>query len=377
MNKVTDMNFNFYMPVRIISGSDCVKNNAELFCFGKSCMIITGKKSARLSGALDDVCQVLNEKKIKFGIFDEVIENPPVSVCDAGAQKAVSCGAEFVIGIGGGSVLDASKAIAALAANTHIRGDRIFTESMKRPLPLIAIPTTAGTGSEANNYAVLTLDGRNKKRTFKNKYSYPEYAFLDAKYTRSLNAEYTLSTALDAFCHCIESYMSPQSTFFSEAAAVWGSAEIWKILKILYTDSSSRLPDEKEREILLYASCAAGAAIAVTGTGFPHPMGYNLTMYKNVPHGSACAAFTGAFIDYNTGCSEGAFRIEKFEKRTGIAVDEIKTVIPLLASVRYTLTEVDIQKYIETVKDAGNFKNSPYKINESEMADIYRALFNR
>ncbi|MHB1151239.1 MAG: iron-containing alcohol dehydrogenase [Eubacteriales bacterium] len=369
------MNFNFYMPVKIIAGAECLKNNTNVFQNRKRCIIITGKNSARLSGALDDVTDILQNKNIGFIVYDKIPENPLVSVCDAGAQTAIKFGADFVIGIGGGSALDASKAIAALAANTDMHGDQIFTEALKRSLPLIVIPTTAGTGSEANNYSVLSLDGQNKKRTFKNDYSYPAYAFLDAKYTHSLNAEYTLSTALDAFCHCIESFMSPNSTVFSEAAAVYGAAEIWNVFKTIYIGKEARQPSYAEREILLCASCAAGAAINTTGTGFPHPMGYNFTMFGNIPHGRACAAFTGAFIEYTLKCSDGAKRIAEFDMRTGIAINDIKTMIPALASVKCRLSDEEIELYIRTVRDAGNFKNSPYKINETEMAEIYRELF--
>lgn len=369
------MNFNFYMPVKIITGTECLKKNPDVFRNGRRCIIITGNMSAHLSGALEDVTEMLHNNNIGFIVYNKILENPLVSVCETGAQTAIKYNADFVIGIGGGSVLDASKAIAALAANVNMHGDQIFTEELKPSLPLIVIPTTAGTGSEANNYAVLSLDGQNKKRTFKNNYSYPGYAFLDAKYTHSLSAEYTLSTALDAFCHCIESYMSPNSTVFSEIAAVYGAAEIWNVFKTIYIGKEERQPTYAEREILLYASCAAGAAINTTGTGFPHPMGYNLTMFRNIPHGRACAAFTGSFIEYTVKCPGGAKRIAEFESRTGIAINDIKTIIPSLASVKIKLSDEEIDLYIRTVRDAGNFKNSPYKINEAEMAEIYRELF--
>lgn len=369
------MNFDFYMPVKIISGADCVKKNPQVFRQGKRCIIVTGHSSARLSGALGDVCDALASDNIEYSVYDRIQENPAVSLCDAGGQVAIESGADFVIGIGGGSVLDASKAIAAYAANKNVRGEAIFTEKLQPPIPLIVIPTTAGTGSEANNYAVLSLDGQNKKRTFKNEFSYPGYAILDAKYTMSLGAEYTLSTALDAFCHCIESFMSPKSTVFSETSTVYGADVIWNVLKKCFTGKEKHLPTYAEREALLYASCAAGAAINATGTGFPHPMGYNLTMFRSIPHGRACAAFTGVFIDYTAKCPEGAERIKEFEKRTNIAADEIKSTIPALASVKFKLSDDEIAMYVKTVNDASNFKNSPYQIDETEMAEIYKLLF--
>lgn len=371
--------FDYYMPVNIITGADCVKlslkKTIDTFSAKERCLIVTGKNSARLSGALDDVCSILVECGTEYILFDEIIENPPVSICDRGARMAIECEVEFIIGIGGGSVLDAAKAIAALAANSDVRGETIFEAELKQSLPLIVVPTTAGTGSEANNYSVLSLDGQNKKRTFKNRYSYPNSAFLDAKYTQSLDGEYTLSTTLDAFCHCLESYLSPKSTVFSEAAAVFGASQIWEVLDENYVKNKKRLPNYNERETLLYASCAAGAAINTTGTGFPHPMGYNLTMYGNIPHGRACAAFTGAFIEYNKKNAMGAERIDGFSARSGILTEDIKTVIPALASVQFMLSDEDTALFIKTVRDAGNFMNSPYVIDEHEMEAIYKGLF--
>jgi alcohol dehydrogenase class IV len=167
--------------------------------------------------------------------------------------------------------------------------------------------------------------------------------------------------------------MSPKSTVFSETAAVYGADVIWNVLKKCFIGKEQ--PAYGEREALLYASCAAGAAINTTGTGFPHPMGYNLTMFRGIPHGRACAAFTGAFIDYTAKCPEGAERIKELEIRTGITADAIKSTIPDLASVKFKLSDEEIAMYVKTVSDASNFKNSPYRIDETEMAEIYKQLF--
>ena len=108
-----------------------------------------------------------------------------MSTCYEGGKLAVSVGADFIVAIGGGSPLDAAKAIAAYAANPAIAPEEIYTAALAPSLPIIAIPTTAGTGSEVNLYSVLTLDGKNVKKTFKSNYSYPRYALLDAKYMYS------------------------------------------------------------------------------------------------------------------------------------------------------------------------------------------------
>lgn len=364
------MKCDFYMPVRLISGVGCIRNNAKFFSIGKKCMIVTGKNSAVASGALTDVKAVLEQSGIEYTIFDEITENPLLSACQKGGFAAAEFGAEYIIGIGGGSPLDASKAIAAFAANSTIDPMEIYdVEKLNPSLPIIAVPTTAGTGSETNPYAVLSLDGKNKKKTFTSPNSYAKYAFLDPSYTYSLGNYYTISCALDSFCHCVESLMSPKSTEISRMFALNGAAELWEELV------KETQPDETAREALMYASMAGGVAINTTGTGFPHPLGYNLTMYKDIPHGRACAAFMREYLTY---CRKSSFGVELSDllaERLDCSIEDIMTLIPHLADVDVKLTDEEIELYIATTKDASNFKNCCYVINEDDMRDIYKRLF--
>lgn len=360
-----------YMPVDIRSGKDCVKNNADCFTVGTRAMLVTGRHAAKICGALDDVIEVLDSVGIPYTVYDQIGENPLMSVCYRGGQEAAAFGADMIIGIGGGSAMDAAKAIAAYAANPRIQAEEIFTQKRNPSYPLILIPTTAGTGSEVNPYAVLTLDGQDKKKTFTDKtQSYAKYAFLDAKYTMSLSEKNTVSCALDAFAHCAESYLSPKADETSRMFAGYGA-------RILYAFLRSFVPGQQlsyeTRETLLYASSAAGIAINQTGTGFPHPLGYNLTLTKGIPHGCACAVFYREYLDYNEKAAPLLCRALYDE--IGAAGEEIKALIPKRAGVCLTLDEDTICTYVEKVKGAGNYKNSPYVINEKEMADIYRRLF--
>lgn len=374
------MKLDFYMPARLITGENCISRNAGLFALGKKCVIVTGRRSAKASGALGDVTAALDAAGVEYTLFDKIGENPLLSVCAEGGRIAAQSGAEFIVGIGGGSPLDAAKAVAAFAANDGIEPLEIFKVSALKPsLPLIGIPTTAGTGSEVNPYSILTLDGEGKKRTFNSPYSYFKYAFVDPKYTRSLGREYSVSTALDAFCHCIESYLSPKSTDASRMFAVYGAKHIWNVLtageQAQGEDVDSGGYTYAQREALSYAATAGGIAINTTGTGFPHPLGYNLTLDRGVPHGKACAAFTGAYITYNRRNPEGTRLLDEFAAAIGADVSEIAEVIPKLANVSMKLDATTIDRYVEKVKSASNYANSPYKITEREMAEIYAELF--
>ncbi len=366
------MNIDFYMPVRIISGEDCVKNNPNLFDIGKSALIITDADSAVKSGALDDVSAVLDSIGIKFTVFDKIRENPLISICFEGGNLARKSNADYIIGIGGGSSMDAAKAIAAYASNPDIRPEGIFEPGLKPSLPLILIPTTAGTGSEGNWISVLSIDGKSCKKNFKSNYSYAKYAFVDPRYIYTLPYYYTVSTALDAFCHCFESYLSPKSSAITRTLAVDGAKDIWKILNEL----SPEIPlTHEQRRLLAYAACRGGIVINGTGTGFPHSLGYNLTMYHSIPHGRSCASFTGEYIRYNTMSCEGNRLINEFAEKIGTSPELIGENIPKWANVKLTLKSEEIDVFISQVADAVNYKNSPYVINEIEMKQIYSKLF--
>lgn len=365
----------FYMPTRLFFGKDCLKNGADLWTgAGRHALLVTGKTSARLSGALDDVTALLTSLGITFTIFDGVTENPPLLTCHGAGIMAHEAGVDFIVGIGGGSALDAAKAIAAFAANPTLAPADIF-DAKKRTngcLPIFALPTTSGTGSEVNNYSVLTLEGGRQKKTFKAADSWPRAAFVNPRYTASLPHAVAISTALDAFAHALESYLSPKSTVFSENAAILAAKHIYEVL--------SRLPatlDEADREQLSLAATAAGMAISVTGTGFPHPMGYSLTLLDGLPHGRACACFAGDYITYNQRTETGALRIADFCQKIGTKPRVLAALLEGLADVDFSFTEDEIAIRAELIAGAGNYQNSPYVLSKTEIYEIYRAHFSK
>ena len=366
------MNFSFNLPVRIVSGKNCVKSNPSLLCIGKHALIVTGKNGAKKSGALDDVVEVLSANGIGYTVFDEITENPPIETCFKGGMLGAELGADFIIGIGGGSALDAAKAIAAFDANPSIAPMDIYDPQKRTSssLPIIAIPTTSGTGSEANPYSVLSLPGGEKKKTFTAPDSWPKVAFLDGRYTYSLSREQTLSTALDAFAHALESFLSPKSTEISTMMAYYASSHIWDIIKDDPTEYNEFMHDR-----LMCASCAAGIAISITGTGFPHPLGYAITMLDGIPHGAACAVFEGDYIEYNMKSPIGKIKLLEFAEAHETTVEYLAKRLTELSGVKLSFTEEEIARRVELIADAKNYVNSPYVISKDEMYEIYRRHF--
>ena len=367
------MNASFYLPTAVFFGREALAKNAGILQnAGKKAFLVTGRHSAAACGALDDVKTVLAAANIPFMLFDKITENPPLLLCHKAGQEAAAFGADLVIGIGGGSPMDAAKAVAAFAADPALAPEDIYDPAKRheQALPLYLIPTTAGTGSEVNPYSVLTLPDGRRKKTFKAADTWPRAAFVDPRYTASMPRETTISTALDAFAHAMESYLSPKSTVFSEHAALFAAKELFDVLS-----QDPTTFDEDMRERLSAAATAAGAAISVTGTGFPHPLGYSLTLLDGVPHGRACAAFAGDYLTYNEKTEAGAARIAAFCAHIGAKPGVLKVFLPALAGVEFRFTEEQIKERVDLVKGAGNYQNSPYVLSEAEMLDIYRAHF--
>ncbi|MBE6622170.1 MAG: iron-containing alcohol dehydrogenase [Ruminococcaceae bacterium] len=363
----------------IYRGANALTANASALNLGKKCLIVTGRTSAVKSGALRDVTAVLNELGIAFTVYNGITENPLYAHCREAGEMGREFGAEFVIGIGGGSPLDAAKAAATFACNPEIEEAALFDPTVEKPcLPIVAVPLTAGTGSEVNRYSVLTVG--DKKKSFSTPHTLPVAAFLDPRYLRTLNAHYTVSTALDAFCHCIESYLSPKSTPESEENALRGGKLMWELL----TQNDFRPSDrdaagltEETRMASLEGAACGGLAIKVTGTGFPHPLGYGITLRDGVPHGRACGAFIGAFVDRNMTTEAGKARLTAFAEAIGTTTDMIAAVIPALADVNLSYSDEEIASMAEKVSGAKNYGNAPYVLDDETAVEILTELVGK
>lgn len=293
------MNMNFFAPVRIITGKECVINNADVFAsVGKKCLIVTGKTAAKKCGALDDVITALEKSGVEYDIYDGIGQNPSYESCLEAANKAKAMGADFITGIGGGSPLDAAKAVAVLTACTDTTPDALYSMNWDaKPLPIVAVGTTAGTGSEVTPVSVITSP-EGLKKSFRAPTTYPAVSFGDPRYTESLSTEFTRSTALDTLSHCIESYFNRTTNDICRTFALKGISILLEMLDKTAKCEASDLTYE-DREKLYCASLYGGLAISVAGTCFPHGMGYFLSEQFAVPHGNACAVYLEDFIDFN------------------------------------------------------------------------------
>lgn len=314
---------NFYMPTKIITGTDCVKNSAGLIKQNyRKAVLVTGKSSAKKCGALDDVTAALEKACCEYVIYDKIEQNPKIESCIEGGNLAREFGADVIIGIGGGSPLDAAKAVAVFAADPKICEQNFYALDWQYdPLPVIAVGTTAGTGSEVTQVAVIT-NSNGLKKSIRHDKCFPVIALGDAKYTHSLSDEFTRSTAADALAHCIESYFNQTATDISALFAIRGAKIISDVFGKIKAGATV---DAQMREQLYKASLYGGLAISVTGTNFPHSMGYFLSETYGIPHGSACAFYLPEFIEYNLKAAPKLS--ERFFKETGRSAKEFTELI--------------------------------------------------
>ena len=214
-------NFHYFMPTDCYFGRGCVaEHKAAMAKLGKKAMVVTGKTSAKRNGAQQDITDALDSLGIAWILFDEIEENPSVETVERAARLAIAEGVEFFIGIGGGSPMDSSKAIATMAAHPEQGTDALWNAENKA-LPVVAVPTTAGTGSEVTQYAIVTLHAKRTKSSIA-AHIFATVAFLDPKYMDTLPARTTNNTAVDALTHLVESYLSAKATAVSREIAKQG-----------------------------------------------------------------------------------------------------------------------------------------------------------
>lgn len=358
----------FFMPTKVIVGSNCVKDNACIFKdAGKKAIIVCGKSSAAKCGALDDVLWVLKENGQDHVIFNEIMPNPTIEIVYKGADVATCMNADFVIAIGGGSPMDAAKSIAVLAVEDVKRED-IFKGGFTKALPMIHIPTTAGTGSEVTPYSILTNDAVQSKMTMSSPVMFPDYALLDGKYMDKLPPDITINTVVDALSHSVEGMLSKKSTVFSDMAA----RKSIEMIANHFDDLIKGNFDLKTRQDFLEASALGGIVISQTGTTVVHTMGYSFTYFKGTDHGRANGLTLGSFLKLGEKhCPE---RIEEIVTYLGmLSVDEFIDYLNKLLEPFEVLTDDEIKKYTEITMNLAAKKLGGCMIpaTEADIADMY------
>ncbi len=366
------MNFNFFIPTKIIFGKGRIGELSENIPSGyNNILLVTGKKSAKLNGALEKIKFLLKDKNIT--VFDEVEENPSFDILEKGREIAKKNKVEFIIGVGGGSPMDAAKGIAVLTNNEGSMRDYMKGKKpVNKILPIVCIPTTSGTGSEVTPFAVFTDPENEDKGGYANPDIFPVFSIIDPELTYTMPRNVIINTGIDAFTHALEGYFSTKASILNDYLAVHSI----KIIAGNIIDAAEK--DNLAMDRISYASMVAGIVIANAGTLLLHAAGYPLTVYHKIPHGLANAILLPEFI--------------RFLKRKEVLVEKIEIVENIFESMggiekflneigiktklsAYDIKREEIKNFVEKTIHKKNLLITPVKINEKDLYDFYEETF--
>ena len=289
---IDKLNWTHFNPVRIVCEPlESLANHTR----GEHILLVTTPGFIK-RGAVDRVKKILSNQRVS--VWDGVKPNPDLMDLDEATEQLKPLKPDCIIGLGGGSALDAAKVLATTLAHADSHSLTEVFRHCKNPtwnkrLPLIAIPTTAGTGSEVTPFATVWDHEEKKKHSLTGDYVFPDVALLDATLTLTLGYEDTLYPALDTISHALESLWNKNITPISKSFSL-GSLKLSSEALLETLDNPSSL---NNRHKLLQSSCLAGLAISQTKTAIAHATSYSLTVKYGIPHGLACSFALSELIE--------------------------------------------------------------------------------
>ena len=354
----------FYMPVKVYDEKDCVSAHAkELASFGKRALIVTGKRSSYENGSYDDVTGALSQYGTEYLTFSDVEENPSTDTVFAARSAMADEGIDFVIGIGGGSALDAAKAIALVLAHPEADLEYLYDTS-KDPsaLPVVCVPTTCGTGSEVTGVSVLTRHDKKTKISMVHKV-FPALALIDGKYIAYASRSLLVNSAVDALSHLYESALNSKADDYVSMIASYGLTTWAKIKDVVAGDKE---PGDEERSLLMRASTLAGMSIAQCGTSLPHALSYVITYDLSIAHGKAVGYFLPGFL-----AAAGSKERDRLLKLSGFAgLDDFASYMDKVFG-KIDIPKEELDKTFEAVKSNKSKMNSAsFSVDEDVLKKI-------
>ncbi|HLQ82511.1 MAG TPA: iron-containing alcohol dehydrogenase [Pseudogracilibacillus sp.] len=353
MNSLLE-NLNFDLRINIVFGkdksatiSDYLKENNY-----SKVMIITDE-GLKKSGVLTRIFEGLNNNNIVFKVFDEVEPNPKDITVHNATKIAEENRVQAVIGIGGGSSMDTAKAVGILYTNKGEIKDYAGKDKVeKQPLPILCIPTTAGTGSEVTANAAITSMQDNYKMSIKSKKIIPKLSILDPELLKTMPPFICATSSIDALTHAIEGYLSNKATTFTDMIAIKSIEILSKNIKPFYADPSNTVFASN----MLYGSMLAGIVISETGTGNAHALARSLGGKYDIAHGHACAMFLSKVLNFNRLARPHKYKV--IAKSLGL--------IDFAKPIKDEEVNKEIIEYIESLLDSLSIPKYLYDVGVSK-----------
>ncbi|MDR1541321.1 MAG: iron-containing alcohol dehydrogenase [Clostridiales bacterium] len=373
------MNFSFNLPVNLLFGFGAIGEiGKKSAMYGKKAMIVTGRGSAKKSGLLAKAELHLEQSGVDSVVFDNVDPNPLTTSIYEGKALAEAEKCDMVIGLGGGSIMDAAKAIAFAAKNEGDLTDYIFARKpLGDALPIILAPTTCGTGSEGNGFAVLTDPLTGDKKSLRSNSIIAKLSIVDPELMKTMPKRVLSSVGFDALCHCMEAYLSSLGQPLSDLIALEGI----KLIHESLADLCGGFGGDEEWEKLTLASTFGGMSIGLAGVTAAHGIEHPASGLRNVVHGAGLAALTPTVFERSI--SHAPVKFAEISRRLG-GRDErdcVEGIRSLLDAIDLSIglkeqgiRESDIDWMAENCfkVSAASLANHPVKFSIDEIKDLYR-----
>ena len=297
------MSFRMYVPTKIVFGEGRLNKLHSQKLPGKKAMIvISNGKSTKTSGSLDRTIAELEQAGVSSVVFDKIMANPLKSTVMEGGAFAKEHGCDFIVALGGGSVMDAAKAIATMATNEGDLWDYVYGgtgkgQRMKEdPLPIVAITTTAGTGSEVDAFSVISNEETNEKIGFGgDERLFPQLAIVDPDLMKSVPPKFTAYQGFDALFHSTECYIARSANLMCDMYALTSIENIGSYLARAVQDGS----DMEAREHVAFANTLSGVAMTLSSCTSEHSMEHAMSAYHHdLPHGAGLIMISLAYYEY-------------------------------------------------------------------------------
>lgn len=364
--------FTFSVPEDIIFGSGSLSKLSDILdrCGSASTLIISDRGLDKL-GIVERVAGICREKHMPVTSFLDVEPNPSVETVEAALACYRECGADSIVALGGGSPMDVAKAAAVLAVHGGEITDYEGLEKIPGEIvPLIAIPTTAGTGSEVTANAVITDRRRDWKFAIISPRLIPKYAILDSSLISSLPPHIAASTGVDAFIHAMEAYLSQCASPFTDAVAEKSMELIGANIRAFV----ARRANPDAADAMLAGSMFAGIAFAWARLGDIHAMSHPVSAYFNVPHGVANSVLMPAVLEYNELADTGRYqKIYNFLKKDKGPLSPPYTPGALVREARQLLSDLGIPRSLSDVNEIVQAGGIPEETLDKMCADALRS----
>lgn len=289
------MNFTYNLPVNLLFGiGKSHEIGREVKKYGDKVLIVTGRNSTKKSGLLYKVIDLLNSENISYEIFDRVTQNPLSSTVYEGVDLAIKSKCNVVLGLGGGSIMDAAKSIAFCVKNPGNIEDYIFgIKKGNEALPIVLVPTTCGTGSEGNSFSVITNTETKDKKSLRDNLIIAKSSIIDPELMMTMPKSVLASVGFDALAHNMEAYLSKITNPLVEIQAIYGMKLIADNLPKIYSGSNNL----DAWEAVTLGSTLGGMVIGVAGVTAPHGMEHPASGLRDIVHGKGLAALTPIIVE--------------------------------------------------------------------------------